>query len=312
MEKIKKIIFILLIIISILIFASCGQQKIATKYVSDIVFKKSGEVVRGVFLTDPNDNSIFITIVLEDGTIKNLNKKDIKNIGLTDVVILKNGTNIMGSIEIDEEIFTKSIDLDEDIKLSDISRVKFIENNKVSITLKSGTTVDCSIDLKNITIIESNYSLTEIKASKISSILFRGTPKPKPLNPIELFNQMRKNMGPQNIIQTNPDSDKVENGWLYTIMGISVVFAALSLMVLAFFLMGVFSKQEKAEKEKIIISNKTDELEISPDIVSAIALTIYLNEETENVILTINREKSKSKNWLLTGIVDNAQRQDFY
>ncbi|MFW5799879.1 MAG: OadG family protein [Spirochaetota bacterium] len=277
MKKLKILPFILIIISVLFVFSSCANEKNATKYTQDIVILKDGSQIKG--LIPPQQNLPYLQVITEDGTSKYIDKQKIKEVKNTDKIYLKDGTLVIGSIE-------DMIKVKEDDKTVE----------KVKIILKDG-------------------SVKTIPSTQIQNIQKTGTKKPEQLNPIEQFNEMTGNMGPDNIISKREDG-KVDNGWLYTLIGILSVFAALTLMLIAFLLMK-FVKPEEKKKEEESFKEKTatkvakgTEDGITPEIVTAISMAINLTEESK-VILTIDRKKSKSSNWAYAGWVENSERSDF-
>lgn len=103
-----------------------------------------------------------------------------------------------------------------------------------------------------------------------------------------------------NLLRINSFSDIV----LESIFGISVVFVALLLLVLSFYITGKLSRHSFKRKHKIEGGNSTiaiEEREISSDEIAVISLALYqflndLHDEESNVI-TIKRIERRYSPW---------------
>lgn len=271
-NKIKLLSIIILLVFLASSFTFCKSERItASKYTQDQINLKDGSKYKGD-LSGYNQNSSHAQILTNDNIIRIIPMKEVDSVYFSDKIRnRKTRETIQGSIESEEGSDT-------------------------------------------IVIVLSNGAVKRIKKTEDLIIERTGTKKKAEINPIDELMKIWEDMGVKNIVSTN-DEGKVNNGWLYTILGVLVVFAALSLMLIAFFLLKFVRGGVKKTAEKTVeittSEKKTKEGGIEPEVISAITLALSLEEDTDEVVLTIDRAKSRCSNWAYAGRMDNASRFDF-
>lgn len=313
-------------ILALFLFSSCVKTAEATKYTKDLIRLKGGEEITGMILPATEScegekyESAFTKIILEDGSTKNVSNNKIEYIKYADVIISAKNSIRTASVEnpdVKGTIAYKPKDSDEkkEIETRNVDKILFdhYQRKYDEIYINNEILVG-DVLLDALSIVNEENLEEEIDIKDISEVILRGTIKDPKLNPIQQFDIMSKEMGGQNVVKGG------DNGWLYTVLGVLVVFAALTLMLIAFSLMKFISKskkeeeaiKEKAEEEKRAeaMEKKKDE-RLSPNIITAISTVLMLSEEDEKTILTINRVKSKAENWSYAGRVQNSQSAEF-
>ena len=326
MKKIN-IILLLIIVLALFLFSSCVRTAEATKYTKDLIRLESGDEVEGIILPDDESyggekyESTFTKIIVKDGSTKNISNEKIEYIKYADVIITTNKALRTVSIEkpgASGEITYTPKDGNEKKKIETQTVKKIVfdnyQGNQDEIHIKSDEILIGNIELDKLLIVNDANLEEEVDIKNVKELILRGDFKERKKSPIEQFEEIREKMGGQNVVT---DED---NGWLYTVLGVLVVFAALTLMLIAFSLMKFISKPkkgdvtepEKGEKERRAeaMQKKKDE-RLSPDIITAVCTVLMLSEEDEKTILTINRVKSKAENWSYAGRVQNSQRAEF-
>jgi Na+-transporting methylmalonyl-CoA/oxaloacetate decarboxylase gamma subunit len=304
-----------------------NSQKIETL---DVLKLNDGSQISGM-ATSVDEKT---EIVTDDGKFKIINNADITSrekklkVGLSDKVITKDNTYIQGIIDLDgnyeisiiPEVDTKQPfppkTTVQTIKVSEIRTIHInAKDAKFDVIIKNdGTQIIGDIEnLEEVNVITSGNNKKKIPITEVKQLNFIGTLKFKELDPLQEFEKIKAHMGAKNIVQTSPTGE-VSNGYLFSAIGMLVVFIGLVIMVIVFTILNLFSRKSKAtvdkKKDNKPIAIKVPE-GLSPELVSAIAVTINLAEEESNVILTINREKSTCSNWAYSGRVENAQRAHF-
>jgi Na+-transporting methylmalonyl-CoA/oxaloacetate decarboxylase gamma subunit len=309
----KRFIFLIFILLTATIITSCVDRVVAKKHTADILKMKDGTKISGVIVQD-NQNSPFIQIVESSSDILKLVKRSkINIIGYADLIILKNEELITGSFEMDIIKVEKADEENNiiEVETGNIKEVHFNpEGNDQIVKNNNEKVIGKILDEKLDVVTKAGYRA--IQKNQINMIIMRGTVKEEEQNIEDIWNEIVNNIGFHNVIPKSTEGRK-DNGWLYTLIGVLVVFAALILMVIAFLLMKYVkgNKDKTKTKKQDKTAKTTQKGELPEEIVTAIALTLTLHEGGEKLRLTFDRNKTSSYNWAYSGRMDNAQRAEF-
>jgi hypothetical protein len=313
MSKKSYVPFLILILIILLFTASCIQRITASKYTTDILKMNDGTKIKGI-ITPGDPQSPFIQIIEDSSdSLKLVKRSKITSIGYSDLIIMKDGDYNSGSIEVDKLKVEKAGNTKEIIEIApeDIKEIHFnIEENDL-ILLQDEQRIRGNIQQNTFDVV-TKTGHKKIQTNKINLIVMRGTIIEKDQSIEESWNELAGNIGIKNVVPESSDGRKV-NGWLYTLIGVLVVFAALILMLIAFLLMKYIrgKKDKTKDKQGVKLAKTPLKGDIPEDVISAIALTLALHEGGEKLKLTFDREKTASYNWAYSGRMDSTQRAEF-
>ncbi len=309
----KRFIFLIVIILIVLLLTSCVDRVVATKHTSDVLKMKDGTKISGIIVQD-SQNSPFIQIVESSSDILKLVKRSkINLIGYADLIIMKDEEVTTGSVEMDSIRVENKDGADEiiEVETESIKEIRFSNDGNDQIIKENNENINGKILDEKIQVVTKS-GFRNIRKNQLDIIILRGTVKEEEQEIKDLWNELFGDIGFHNVITVDAEGRK-RNGWLYTLIGVLVVFAALTLMVIAFLLMKyVKGEKTKSEtKKQVKVSKKGQNGELPEEIVTAIAMTLNLHEGGEKLKLTFDRNKTSSYNWAYSGRMDNAQRAEF-
>ncbi len=306
-----------MLILTATLITSCVDRLEATKYTIDTLQMKSGKKLRGTILGE--DRLYFTLRDDQHSELKVLLKDDVTSFGKADRIMTKDGGLFLCSVEKMEMSLENEGGEPVDFNISDVRELIYNEEGKSYMVLtKSGDRLSGQITSDGVGVV-TVHGEKQIRPNLISRIMFMGTPKEEDQSISELWNDLAENMGVQNVVPKS-DTGRKDNGWLFTLIGILVVFIALAFMVLVFSLMKNLSKEKKKDGRKKGKSKSDSaenkevglkEGELSPDIVSAIAITLALTEGEEKPKFTFKRDKVSNGSWAYSGRFDSTRKDDF-
>jgi hypothetical protein len=272
-----------------------------------------GTKIKGIIIPGDPQSPLIQIIELSSDSLKFVKRSKINTIGYSDLLIMKDGDMNTGSVEIDKLKVEKAQDAKEIVEVNpeEIKEIHFNTEDYDLILLQDEQRIRGNIQRDDFDVVTKSGP-KKIQTNQFNMIVMRGTVKDEEQSIEELWNNLTSNMGIKNVVPETSDGRK-DNGWLYTLIGVLVVFAGLILMLIAFLLMKYImgGKEKTKDKQGVKVAKTPLKGEIPGDVISAIALTLALHEGGEKLKLTFDREKTASHNWAYSGRMDSAQRAEY-